>query len=226
MNNLSGLNLTNNNFVGRNHRILIDQNCIFPKQVLKGNRFYFATRASGAKDIFSKVATNSPLLFETKGLPSVVSIPSGAAPIINSDGCPTDFYWYPNAIYLSPTNVIQSISSSIKEPFECCLGRRVTQFQARPIEQQLEAPEVAYTYPNPTNGAINIEFFNPIEGLLSIEVYDLNSNCVLKLNKETVNNQLNFDASHLLSGIYLIKVLKNNKTLYQIKIEIKKSMAK
>jgi hypothetical protein len=227
MNNLSGLNLTNNNFVGRNHRILIDQNCIFPKQVLKGNRFYFATRASGAKDIFSKVATTFPVLFETKSLPSsLLNIPIGSAPIINSDGCPTDFYWYPNAIYLSPTNVIQTISSSIKEPFECCLGRRVTQPQARPMEQPIQDIEIAYTYPNPSNGEINIEFFNSIDGVLSVEIYDLNSNCVLKINKEAINNHLNIEANHLLSGIYLVNVMKNNETLYQTKVEIKKSMAK
>jgi hypothetical protein len=94
------------------------------------------------------------------------------------------------------------------------------------MEQPIQDIEIAYTYPNPSNGEINIEFFNSIDGVLSVEIYDLNSNCVLKINKEAINNHLNIEANHLLSGIYLVNVMKNNETLYQTKVEIKKSMAK
>jgi hypothetical protein len=68
-------------------------------------------------------------------------------------------------------------------------------------------------YPNPFNPSTKIEYKLPLDGLVTIKVYDMLGNEVATLvNEEKVAGKydVNFDASRLASGIYLYRIKVND----------------
>lgn len=68
-------------------------------------------------------------------------------------------------------------------------------------------------YPNPFNPSTTIEFNIPEQGLVNLSVYNMLGEKVATLANELMeggNHKLNFNASNLASGIYLVKMSSGN----------------
>jgi hypothetical protein len=66
-------------------------------------------------------------------------------------------------------------------------------------------------YPNPTNGILNISISSELAGNTSIEVYDAIGKLAIK---ETLSNDMNtINLSKLEDGIYVFRVINNNKAI-------------
>jgi hypothetical protein len=66
-------------------------------------------------------------------------------------------------------------------------------------------------YPNPTNGILNIAISSELAGTTSIEVYDAIGKLVIKETLSTDTSTIN--TSKLTDGIYVFKVINNNKAI-------------
>jgi len=71
-------------------------------------------------------------------------------------------------------------------------------------------------YPNPTNNFINLDFSDGIENI-SVEMFNMLGQRVKVF--ENKNNFKNLDLSEFTSGIYLLKIIKDNETFQTIKIK-------
>ncbi|MBC7694049.1 MAG: T9SS type A sorting domain-containing protein [Burkholderiales bacterium] len=66
-------------------------------------------------------------------------------------------------------------------------------------------------YPNPTNGVLNISISSELAGSTSVEVYDAIGKLVIK---DTLSNDTNtINLSKLEDGLYVFKIINNNKTI-------------
>ena len=68
-------------------------------------------------------------------------------------------------------------------------------------------------YPNPFNPSTKIEYKLPLDGLVTIKVYDMLGNEVATLvneEKGAGKYEVNFDASRLASGVYLYRIKVND----------------
>lgn len=66
-------------------------------------------------------------------------------------------------------------------------------------------------YPNPTNGILNVSLSSELSGTTSIEVYDGLGKLAIKENLSNDSNSINL--SKLEDGIYIFKIINNNKTV-------------
>ena len=65
-------------------------------------------------------------------------------------------------------------------------------------------------YPNPSNDIISFESIEDF-GLVTIKIYDLNGNIVLKQDKMLSNNTVSVDVSNLIVGTYSVCISNNDK---------------
>ncbi len=65
-------------------------------------------------------------------------------------------------------------------------------------------------YPNPSNGIYQIDFRNGSNNYIQIEVLDMQGNLIEK-QKHTNKNNANIDLSKYANGVYILKVISNNK---------------
>jgi hypothetical protein len=66
-------------------------------------------------------------------------------------------------------------------------------------------------YPNPTNGILNVSISSELAGVASIEVYDAIGKLVIK---DTLSNDANtINLSKLEDGMYVFKIINNNKAI-------------
>ena len=83
-------------------------------------------------------------------------------------------------------------------------------------ESNIENPtnyELSQNYPNPFNPSTNIKYSIPQEGLVSLKVYDILGSEVMSLVNEVKSQgtyTVNFNASHLTSGVYIYKLIAPN----------------
>ena len=68
-------------------------------------------------------------------------------------------------------------------------------------------------YPNPTTGIFTIELENLINNSLLVEVYDIMGKKVV--NKTVLENKMVINIANFPKGIYLVRVINNNKTFTQ-----------
>ena len=76
--------------------------------------------------------------------------------------------------------------------------------------------KVYQNYPNPFNPSTKIRFYLPEAGFVSIEIYSLTGVKVAQIahtNYNSGNHTVNYDASNLSSGVYLLRVNYKQKTL-------------
>ncbi len=66
-------------------------------------------------------------------------------------------------------------------------------------------------FPNPTNGNVTISVPASVEGNVSVEVYDAIGKLTIKEN--ITNNMSNVNLSKLEDGMYMFKIINNNKTI-------------
>lgn len=66
-------------------------------------------------------------------------------------------------------------------------------------------------YPNPTNGILNVSISSQLVENTSIEVYDGLGKLAIKENLSNDSNSINL--SKLEDGIYIFKIINNNKTI-------------
>ena len=66
-------------------------------------------------------------------------------------------------------------------------------------------------FPNPTNGNVTISIPASIEGNVTVEVYDAIGKLTIKEN--ITNNMTNVNLSKLEDGMYMFKIINNNKTI-------------
>lgn len=65
-------------------------------------------------------------------------------------------------------------------------------------------------YPNPTNGILNLEIPNHVEGTVQVELFDIAGNLVLTKNVVEGNNQLQLET--LSAGMYMVRLLSQEST--------------
>ena len=65
-------------------------------------------------------------------------------------------------------------------------------------------------YPNPAQDLINLEFTNPIENDLDIQITNVQGQLLQSLLLENINNQVTINTNNLTNGIYFISVKGNN----------------
>ena len=73
-----------------------------------------------------------------------------------------------------------------------------------PIDFSLSAP-----YPNPFNSQTMIEFYIPIKGLVTLKIYDARGNEIIKIVNDIFDigyHRVSWDAEHLSTGIYFLKI--------------------
>ncbi|MEI9945811.1 MAG: T9SS type A sorting domain-containing protein [Chitinophagaceae bacterium] len=73
-------------------------------------------------------------------------------------------------------------------------------------------------YPNPSHGTIN---FTSLEKVKTIEIYNA-SGIMLKTFKVTNPQQLDYDISNLSTGMYFIRLLKEDNQASYLKVELLK----
>ena len=76
--------------------------------------------------------------------------------------------------------------------------------------------QVYQNYPNPFNPNTKITFYLPEAGFVSIDVYSLTGVKVAQIahtNYNSGNHTVNYDASNLTSGVYLVRVNYKEKTI-------------
>lgn len=66
-------------------------------------------------------------------------------------------------------------------------------------------------FPNPTNGVVTISIPASVEGNVTVEVYDAIGKLTIKEN--ITNNMSNVNLSKLEDGMYMFKIINNNKTI-------------
>ena len=69
--------------------------------------------------------------------------------------------------------------------------------------------ELAQNYPNPFNPSTTIQFALPKAGVVSLKIYNILGEEVTELINREMNagfQKINFDASHLSSGLYLYRI--------------------
>ncbi len=76
-------------------------------------------------------------------------------------------------------------------------------------------------YPNPANDKLNIELSNALEGLATIEIYDLNSRLCYSTNINMAQKLQSINISGIKKGIYNLKIKTTNKTENQKLVIIK-----
>jgi hypothetical protein len=214
----TNLNLTNNDFTGKKHRILIDANCTFPQQSYKGNRFS-PIALNGMYDIFSKVSSNSPL-FITKY--SQTPINTSNILFYTPAGCSGIFYFFPNNLRLSPLNVMGTIlNSNIKdEPYNCCTPMPKS-VRADGLNDDKNNKKLSI-YPNPTtDGEVNIEFPSEINSTISFYLFDLNANKVFSEEQNIEGKKAKISVNNLSSGFYILRIFNGNEHLHDEKINFK-----
>ncbi|MEI6489781.1 MAG: T9SS type A sorting domain-containing protein [Bacteroidota bacterium] len=77
------------------------------------------------------------------------------------------------------------------------------------IENGLDKITVENTYPNPTNSILNVDFYTPLEGNISIDILAYNGQLVQHETKfiSVGNSSIKTNVSTLSSGIYFVKVM-------------------
>lgn len=66
-------------------------------------------------------------------------------------------------------------------------------------------------YPNPTNGYINLNFAENVNGLINISVFDESGRMIKSIKSNINSNQFNFNISEFNNGIYFINISANKK---------------
>jgi hypothetical protein len=69
---------------------------------------------------------------------------------------------------------------------------------------------ITTTYPNPFIDQINFQFSSPVNGLISISIFDLLGRLVYKEEKEASQNILSLDNIHFAKNGYLVKLAAKN----------------
>ena len=91
-----------------------------------------------------------------------------------------------------------------------CVSNSVTNVSICTGVQEINKTSIS-VYPNPTNGVLNISIPSELTGLTSIEVYDAIGKLAVK---ETLSNDANtINLSKLENGMYVFKIINNNKTV-------------
>jgi len=91
-----------------------------------------------------------------------------------------------------------------------CVSNSVTNVSICTGVQEINKTSIS-VYPNPTNGVLNISIPSELTGVTSIEVYDAIGKLAIK---ETLSNDANtINLSKLENGMYVFKIINNNKTV-------------
>jgi len=72
----------------------------------------------------------------------------------------------------------------------------------------------AITYPNPFVSTVNFQFTKPIQGEISIAVYDIMGRLVFNQKNNAANSILTIDLSTLPDSTYLVRLLGTNLNYY------------
>ena len=76
-------------------------------------------------------------------------------------------------------------------------------------------------YPNPSNGNFNISYQSEINTTALIRIMDINGRIIsTKSHQLEIGNNNLFISEYLVKGIYLVKVITNNKELNPIKLVV------
>ena len=92
------------------------------------------------------------------------------------------------------------------------------------VDVQIKSPFLVSAFPNPFNPITTIEFSIPIDGDVSINIYDLAGKEVSSLSNQyysSGSHQIIWDAENYSSGIYFIKIMSGNHINTQVVTLIK-----
>lgn len=100
------------------------------------------------------------------------------------------------------------------------LGNRIQlNIQVLSIEEETLKNTIT-VYPNPTSNVINVMFpENLISKESNITIYDINGSLVKNHEATIVNNGVTIPTNRLSTGVYLLKVVSDNKTWSQLFIK-------
>ena len=92
------------------------------------------------------------------------------------------------------------------------------------INVEIDSPFLVSAYPNPFNPLTTINFSIPIEGEVSVLIYDLNGKQITSLTNQYYNigsHYVVWDASHYSSGVYFVQTIAGDYTNTQKLILVK-----
>ena len=69
-------------------------------------------------------------------------------------------------------------------------------------------------YPNPFVSTINFQFSQPIEGPISVNLFDIRGRLIFTTEKEATENILTLDLPHIADSNYLVRLSTTNYTYY------------
>jgi hypothetical protein len=145
---------------------------------------------------------------------SITSItPNGfhCRPSIAASGSNVHMIYYNNAHYFSPPDSLTNIEIWYRRNVN---GGNGTAGMIAPgtVTMECETPvttELSQNFPNPFNPTTKISFSIANEGFVSLKVYDMVGREVMTLvsgNKTTGSHEVEFNATHLTSGVYFYKL--------------------
>lgn len=134
------------------------------------------------------------------------SINSSGGNAIGTNG--TISYSIGQIVYQTHTSANGSITEGVQQPFEISV---VTN-----IEEAKDINILVSAYPNPTIDYLTLEVKNFDIKNLYFQLYDMQGK--LLQNKKITDNRTNIVMNNLVSSIYFIKLIQNNKEIKTFKI--------
>lgn len=93
-----------------------------------------------------------------------------------------------------------------------CLSGGVAQLQDDDSEYMRQnTPSMASlnVFPNPVSDQLNISYFNNNNAEMQLQIIDMNGKIVQHINAVTNSQNMQFDVSHLMSGMYFLRLISN-----------------
>lgn len=138
----------------------------------------------------------------------------------SDDACGDDAKIIWTATFTGTVKLVTSVSGCGTNSISTKLRYKYT--TAKAAEGILEAEPEYLVYPNPSKGQISIEASSGFENMKQIVIYNASGKTVRTIDiPEKSDNIYNIDMNDCASGMYLIKIIGNEKT-EQLKVMIKK----
>ena len=146
------------------------------------------------------------ILMWTSTIFSQQSVPATGGNATGSGG--TVSYTAGQLVYTTITDVGGASSQGVQQPFEILVETA--------IEQAQDINLILSVYPNPTANNLTLQIENYDSQNLAFKCFDANGK-ILE-SKKITGNEITINMTNLISGIYYLKVLDNQKEIKTFKI--------
>jgi hypothetical protein len=133
--------------------------------------------------------------------------------------CPMQNY---DVVYRSRA-IVRSQNDSIDfQDSTLCAQIGITLKQSKPIAYNkiISRPIVFEVYPNPTRSKIRIATSEILKGVSTFIIQDILGRELYSTSKEMTTNVQEIDMSNWSSGIYFLRILQNNKSVFHRQIQL------